>query len=105
MAKIVAVTKENFQSEVLDSKVPVLVDFSANWCPPCRGMIPLLKEMEAESDGKYKIVKVDSDESVDLCAEYEISGLPTFIVFKGGLVADRMVGSQSKKHLLASLGV
>lgn len=97
------VTKEAFQAEVLESSVPVLVDFYAPWCGPCRAMNPLLKEMEAAADGKYKIVKVNCDEQRDLAATYNISGLPTFVVFSGGKVTNTLVGSQPKQRLLEAL--
>lgn len=98
------VTSENFQTEVLDSPVPVLVDFYAEWCGPCRVLTPTLTELAEQADGKYKVVKVNSDVSGDLCKKYGINALPTLIVFKGGEQAAKLVGVQDKSRLVEALG-
>lgn len=99
------VTTENFQQEVLESSVPVLVDFYADWCGPCRALTPTLNELSAEAEGRYKVVKVNSDESGDLCAKYGISALPTLMVFKEGKPTVKMTGLQQKSRLVESLGL
>ena len=101
---IVIGTKDNFEVEVLKSKEPVLVDFSATWCPPCNALHPTLEEMAEESD-KYKIVTVDVDEESELAAKYGVSSIPCIIAFKKGAEAERIIGLQSKKRLIKMLGV
>ena len=97
------VTKENFKTEVLESPIPVLVDFYGEWCSPCRTLAPILHELSAVADGKYKIVMVDCDESRDLVDAYGISGLPTLLLFKDGKVTEKLVGLQNKSRLLEVL--
>lgn len=101
--KIAALTKENFKSEVLDSTVPVLVDFWAEWCGPCKMIAPVLDELADELGDTAKIGKVNIDDSQDLAAEYGIRAIPTLLVFKGGEVAEQIVGLRSKKDLKESL--
>ena len=101
--KIAALTKENFKSEVLDSTVPVLVDFWAEWCGPCKMIAPVLDELADEMGDTAKIGKVNIDDSQDLAAEYGIRAIPTLLVFKGGEVAEQIVGLRSKKDLKESL--
>jgi thioredoxin 1 len=100
---IVTVTQGNFATEVLQSKVPVLVDFWAEWCGPCKMLAPLLDELAGEMAGKVKIAKVDVDANQDLAAQYRITGIPTLLVFKNGQVAEQMVGLRGKRDLKASL--
>jgi thioredoxin 1 len=99
------VTNNKFKTEVLDSSVPVLVDFYADWCGPCRALAPVLKELDGESDGKFKILKVDADAENDLCTEYGISSLPTVLVFKDGKLTAKLVGLQNKARLSEALGL
>jgi len=101
---IVIGTKDNFKAEVLESKEPVLVDFSATWCPPCQALHPTLEEMAEESD-KYKIVTVDVDEESELASEYGVSSIPCLVTFKKGAETERIIGLQSKKRLIKMLGV
>ena len=99
---IVTLTQENFAHQVLQSPSPVLVDFWAEWCGPCKMIAPLLTELAVEYDGKVKIGKVNVDEQQLLAAEYGIRAIPTLLLFKQGQVADHIVGLRSKRDLKAS---
>jgi thioredoxin 1 len=101
--KIAVLTKDNFKVEVLDSKVPVLVDFWAEWCGPCKMIAPVLDELADELGDTAKIGKVNIDDSQDLAAQYGIRAIPTLLVFKGGQVAEQIVGLRSKKDLKESI--
>ncbi len=92
-------TKKNFKKEVLQSKVPVIVDFNAEWCPPCQALHPILEELADERDD-FKIVAVDIDEEDELAAEYDVSHIPCVIIFKDGQEVDRRVGLIPKKRLI-----
>jgi thioredoxin 1 len=100
---IVILTAENFEQEVLKSPVPVLVDFWAEWCGPCKMLAPVLDELATETDGRVKIGKVNIDEYQDLAVKYDITAIPTLLLFKGGEVAEQIVGVRSKRDLKASL--
>jgi thioredoxin 1 len=102
-ANIATLTKDNFQAEVLDSKVPVLVDFWAEWCGPCKMIAPVLDELATELSGTVKIGKVNIDDHQELAAQFRISSIPTLLIFKGGQVTEQMVGARSKRDLKASL--
>ena len=97
------VKSAEFQQEVLESKVPVLVDFSATWCGPCQMMGPVLDQMAAEYEGKAKIVKVDIDQSMDLAQKYQIMSVPNMIFFKDGAPKDAVVGAVSAAYLKEKL--
>ena len=92
---VINVTKDNFESEVLKSDVPVLADFNAGWCGPCRAMKPKLDEL-AEGNPAYKIVSIDIDEEDELADEYDVSSIPYLVVFKGGEEVNRSVGLIAK---------
>jgi thioredoxin 1 len=100
--KIVTLTQENFASEVLQSPTPVLVDFWAEWCGPCKAVAPILDELADEYDGKVKIGKVNIDEQQGVAAEYGIRAIPTLLLFSKGQVADQIVGLRSKRDLKSS---
>ena len=103
MAGPFMVTTETFKAKVLESPVPVLVDFYADWCGPCRALIPILAELSAEAEGRYKVVKVNTDDQPDLSVEYGVNALPTILVFKEGKVKGELVGLQSKARLVEAL--
>ncbi len=94
------ITSENFEKEVLNSEVPVLVDFFATWCSPCKMMSPVVEELEKEMEGKAKVYKIDTDEEQNLAIKYGIMSIPTFIVFKNGEVANKAVGMRDKQELI-----
>jgi thioredoxin 1 len=100
---ILSLTKENFAQMVLQSPVPVLVDFWAEWCGPCKMIAPLLDELADEYDGKAKIGKVNIDEQQALAAEYGVRAIPTLLLFNKGQVADQIVGARSKRDFKNSL--
>jgi thioredoxin 1 len=102
-ANIVTLTDANFKSEVLESTSPVLVDFWAEWCGPCKMLAPLLDELASDYDGKVKVGKVNVDEHQNLAAEYGIRAVPTMLVFKDGQVAEQMVGYKSRRDLKSTL--
>ena len=97
--KIIEGTSNNFTKEVLSSKKPVLVDFNAEWCPPCQALHPILEELADERDD-FQIVTVDIDNYGDLADEYQVSSIPCLIVFKDGKETERRVGLQPKKRLI-----
>ncbi|AGH96954.1 thioredoxin [Micavibrio aeruginosavorus] len=93
------VSDQNFESEVLNADGPVVVDFWAEWCGPCKAMGPLVDELANEMGEKVKVVKINIDESPNAPTKYGVRGIPTFMVFKGGQVVDTRVGSMSKTQL------
>lgn len=96
-------TSANFDKEVLKSKVPVLVDFFATWCGPCKMMAPAVEALAAEYEGKAKIGKLDVEESADIAARYGVMMVPTVILFKNGEVVSKNVGLQNKNTLKNAL--
>ena len=92
-------TSENFQSEVIDSKIPVMVDFYADWCGPCKKMAPLVEQLAGDYDGKVKIGKLNVDENQDIAGNYSVMSIPNFIFFKDGKVVDQVVGGVGKAEL------
>lgn len=94
------ITSENFEKEVLNSEVPVLVDFFATWCGPCKMMSPIVEEIAKEMEGKAKVYKVDTDGEQELAIKYGIMSIPTFIVFKNGEIATTAVGMRDKEELI-----
>lgn len=101
--KIANLTTDSFKSTVSSSNVPVLVDFWAPWCGPCKAIAPILEELATELDGKLKIAKVNIDENDAVAAEYGVRAIPTMILFKGGQVAETLVGMMPKAALKAKL--
>ncbi|MEA5014420.1 MAG: thioredoxin [Candidatus Limiplasma sp.] len=99
---VVEITQDKFESEVLQSDKPVLVDFYADWCGPCKMVAPLVQQLAEESDA-YKVYKINVDHSPELAARYNVLSIPTLIVFKGGKVAQQAVGARSKDAIKAML--
>jgi thioredoxin 1 len=94
--KIVTISEQNFETEVLNSDKPVLVDFWAPWCGPCKMVAPVLDELATENEGKVRIAKLNVDENQQIAFQFGVSSIPTFILFKGGQMADRMLGAMPK---------
>jgi thioredoxin 1 len=103
VANIVTLTDENFGQEVLKSPVPVLVDFWAEWCGPCKMVAPILDELAGEYEEKIKIAKLNIDDFQGLATEYGIRAIPTLLIFKDGQVTDQIVGLRSKRDFKAKL--
>ena len=99
----VVLTDQNFDQEVLKSPQPILVDFWAEWCGPCKMIAPALDELATEFAGRARIGKVNIDEHQSLAAKYGIRAIPTLLLFKGGEVVEQMVGAKGKRELKASL--
>ena len=100
MAEI-TLTKDNFEAEVLKSDIPVLVDFWATWCGPCKMIGPIVAEIAEENEGKIKVGKVNVDEQDELAIKYRVSAIPTLIAFKDGQIINLAVGFRQKEELLA----
>jgi thioredoxin 1 len=103
MGNAMAVTDGNFETEVVQSSVPVLVDFWAAWCGPCRAIAPAVEEIAAEYKGRLKVVKVDVDDNQEVAIKYGVQSIPTLMVFKDGEVVERLVGAYPKPVLLSKL--
>ncbi len=98
--KPVEITDSNFQTEVLKSATPVLIDFWAEWCGPCKMIAPVVEELANEYQGKLKVGKVDVDNNQQVAMQYGIRSIPTLLIFKGGKVVDQLVGAVPKKMLV-----
>lgn len=100
---IVEITEANFQSEVLASTKPVLVDFWAGWCPPCKALAPIIDEIAKDYDGRVKVASVDVDAAAALAQLFEIRAIPTVLMFRGGKVVDQFTGLRSKSEIQQQL--
>ncbi len=96
-------TDDNFDAEVMSSDKPVLVDFWAEWCGPCKALAPIIDELATENDGKAKIGKIDTDANRDISVRFSISAIPTVMLFHKGEVVDKFVGLRAKKDLQSAL--
>jgi len=97
---VAPVSDKSFQADVLQSKEPVLVDFWAEWCGPCRAVAPVLEEVAGELKGKLKIVKLNVDENPETAAKYQIQSIPTLMIFKNGELASRQIGAAPKAKIV-----
>lgn len=102
---ILTCDNKNFHEVVLQSEIPVLVDFYADWCGPCKMMSPILEELSQEFDGKIKIVKINVDNNPELSSEYSVMSIPNMIIFENGKQKENIVGARSKQDLIKSLGL
>lgn len=100
---IVNLTAQNFEAEALKSATPILVDFWAEWCGPCRMVLPMVEEIALELADKAKVCKINVDESPDLAGQFDVASIPTLLIFKNGQVVDQMVGALPKARLLEKL--
>jgi len=99
MADVIEVTEKNFQEEVANSEVPVLIDFWATWCGPCRMIAPFVEEASTTYNGKLKVAKVDVDNNQRIAMQYSIMSIPALMFFKNGEVVDQIIGAVPKKTL------
>jgi thioredoxin 1 len=102
-ANITHVSDSNFEGEVLKSSTPVLVDFWAPWCGPCKAIAPVLDELADDYAGRLKIVKLNVDDNPDTPARYNVRGIPNLLIIKGGQVKDQIVGAVPKGHLVKAV--
>ena len=103
MTEVKYVTEQDFQNEVLNEGQPVLVDFTAGWCQPCKMVDPIVKQLAQDWEGKVKVVKLDADENPNIMMKYGVLGIPTLMLFRGGQVQERITGYQSKDKLVGKL--
>lgn len=101
--ELLHITNENFDSEVLKSDIPVLADFYADWCGPCKMLAPIVEELAGEYAGRLKVVKINVDQADQVAATYSVMSIPTVILFKNGEAAAKTVGFVSKENLIKNL--
>ncbi len=99
MGKVIEVNDASFRRDVLESDIPVLIDFWAPWCAPCRMIAPVVEELAGDYDGRVKVVKMNVDENPQTPSQYGVRGIPNLILFRGGKVADQIVGAVPKAQL------
>lgn len=98
------ITSGNFESEVMESDIPVLIDFWASWCAPCKMMLPVVEQLAEEYEGKVKVGKVNVEEEPELARQFQVMSIPMFAVVKDGKVVNQMIGARPKSELEAMLG-
>ena len=103
MGKEIEITEKNFEQEVLKSDIPVLVDFWAVWCGPCRMVTPVVEEISEEYSGKVKVGKLNVDDNPSLASKYKVMSIPTLMLFKEGVVVDHIIGAQGKAQIKAMI--
>ena len=103
MTEVKYVTEADFQSEVLNEEKPVLVDFTAAWCQPCKMVDPIVKQLAQDWEGKVKVVKLDADQNPNIMMQYGVLGIPTLMLFRAGQVQERLTGYQPKDKLISKL--
>ncbi len=103
MSKIVTITNDNFESEVINSDKPVLIDFWAIWCGPCKVIHPIVEEIAAEYKGKLKVGKCDVDANQQIALNYGIRSIPTLLIFNDGKVVEQIIGAVPKQHVISKL--
>jgi thioredoxin 1 len=103
MSEVQYVTESDFQSEVLEANQPVLVDFTATWCQPCKMLDPIVTQLAQEWAGQVKVVKIDADQNPNIVMHYGVMGIPTLLLFKNGAIKERLTGFQPKEKLVAKL--
>lgn len=97
------INASNFDEEVVNSSKVTVVDFFANWCGPCRKLSPILEEVETELGDRVKFTKINTDDNIEMAKQYQVSGLPTLLLFKDGNVAERMVGLMPKSSVISNI--
>lgn len=103
MENVISINDSNFESEVVNSSLPVVVDFWATWCGPCRKLSPVIDEIAQTYVGKVKFVKVNVEESIETAKKYSISGLPSLLIFKNGEAVERMTGLMPKSTIISNV--
>jgi thioredoxin 1 len=103
MAKITEVGDNNFDTEVIQSNIPVLVDFWAPWCGPCKSIAPIVEELASQYEGRLKVAKLNVDDHPDTASRYGIRGIPNLIILKGGTVKEQIVGAVPKARLVSAI--
>jgi thioredoxin 1 len=103
MADMKYVTDADFENEVMQAELPVLVDFTAGWCQPCKMIEPIVKQLAQDWDGKVKVVKLDADQNPNTMMKYGVLGIPTLILFRDGEIRERLTGYQPKEKLVMKL--
>jgi thioredoxin 1 len=103
MTELQYVTEQDFKREVLEASLPVLVDFTAVWCGPCKMVDPIVKQLAGEWEGKVKVFKCDADQNPNILVNYGVMGIPTLMLFKGGKMVERVTGYQPKEKLVGKM--